>query len=195
MRTLITLLVFFASISTLLSSTGIALESENTFEYAPKAMKVDVFSKAIAIKDYSVKYEGDIVKDILGSKGIKHTLVLKNTSRRDIVAVQVGFVYFNYFNEPVGYTSTLILDRLPKGEEKEIEAKGKFVGDATTYGSFAFVHKIKYSDRSVEMIDAEIVKKKINSILGTSWGDEMFDDPETQSRRKFSVTSLVGFLL
>lgn len=178
-----------------ISGAYAAENDKTTFDYTPKAMKLDLADKAIRINNYTAKYEGDIVKDILGSKGIKHILLLKNTSKQDIVAIQIGFVYFNYFNEPVGYTSTLVLDVLPKGEEKEVEAKGKFVGDATTYGCFAFVHKIKYADRSVQIIDTEVAKKKINSILGTDWGDEMFDDPEQQSRRRFGVTNLVGFLL
>ena len=122
-------------------------------------------------------------------------MTLVNSSKKDIIAVQVGFVYFNYFNEPVGYTSTLVLDVLPKGDAKKVEAKGKFIGDATIYGTFAFVHKVKYADRSVEIVDTNVVKKLINNALGTQCGDEMFEDPEQQSRRRFGVTNLVGFLL
>jgi hypothetical protein len=177
------------------ASVSAAEKDKNTFDYSPKAMQLDLTDKTVVIKEYSVKYEGDFVKDLLGSKGIKHLLLLKNTSKQDIVAIQVGFVYFNYFNEPVGYTSTLVLDVLPKGEVKKVEAKGKFVGDATTYASFAFIHKVKFGDRSVQITDLESVKKKINTALGTNCGDEMFDDPETQSRRRFGVTNLVGFLI
>ena len=193
--------VFFASLIALfltLSAILCAAEDEDKktkFDYSPKPVSLDVFKKVVTIKDYNAKYEGDVVKDLLGSKGIKHTMTLVNSSKKDIIPVQVGFVYFNYFNEPVGYTSTLVLDVLPKGDAKKVEAKGKFIGDATIYGTFAFVHKVKYADRSVEIVDTNVVKKLINNALGTQCGDEMFEDPEQQSRRRFGVTNLVGFLL
>ncbi|MCD6120108.1 hypothetical protein J7K50_09785 [bacterium] len=165
------------------------------FEYAPKPMALHVFDKSALITDFDAKYESDFVKDLLGSKGMRLKLNVKNTSRQDIVAIQVGFVFFNYFNEPMGYTSTLVLDVLGVGETKAVESKAKFVGDAEAYPVFVFIHKIKYADRSVEIIDIETVRKAINARLGIDCGVDMFASPEEQRRKRFGVSSLVGFIL
>jgi hypothetical protein len=172
-----------------------AQQKEEKFDYSPKGFILPLFDKSANILEFDTGYESSFVKDLLGSKGIKLRLKVENSGSKDIVAIQIGFVFFNYFNEPLGYTNALVLDELKTGETKYVDAKAKFTGDGGAYPVFVFVHKIKYANRAVEIVDHERIMKEINNRLGTTVGEEMFENPEERSRRRFGLVSLVPFLM
>ena len=187
--TVFTLLLAATSVSALAE-----VESKPEFEYEPMIKVTPVLSE-IAISDATAKYQTDAVKGFLGSTGIKCMMKLENRSKGKVVAVQLGFVFFNYFNEPLGYQSALVLHEIDAGEIKDVSAKFKFATDKSAYPLFVFVHKIKYLDRRVVTADMSKVSAEINKSLGTNWGAEMFEDPEVRRGRKFDLMGVVGFLL
>ncbi len=183
------------SVFALVSRAAYSQEQGEKFDYAPKGFIVPVYDSSVRVLEFDATYESSFVKDLLGSKGIKLRAKIENCGGEDIVALQLGFVFFNYFNEPLGYINALVLDELKIGETKYVDAKAKFTGDGGAYPVFVFVHKIKYANRAVGIADTSAVMKQINNRLGTTVGEEMFENPEERSRRRFGLVSLVPFVL
>lgn len=186
--------VFLIFAASFFSGAAYAQQQGEKFDYAPKGFILPVFDSSVKVLEFDVSYESSFVKDLLGSKGIKLRTKIENSGGDDVVAIQLGFVFFNYFNEPLGYINALVLDELDVGETKYVDAKAKFTGDGGAYPVIVFVHKIKYANRAVGIADPNTVMKQINNLLGTTVGDEMFENPEERSRRRFGLISLVPFV-
>lgn len=90
-------------------------------------------------------------------EGIKHEVQYQNRSSREIVAVRIGLVSFDIWNEFLDRTGGLDMDDLSPDKS----GKGTWV--ATAYGDFSFHTGVAYVSR-VRFSDGQIWKADLDQI-------------------------------
>ena len=98
------------------------------------------------------------------TEGIRHTVEYKNNSGKTIVAVQIGLVSFDVWNEFLDRTGGVSLENLDPGESR----KGTWVARAYADFSFltgvAYVSKIRFIDGTIMEADLDAIAQELRKI-------------------------------
>lgn len=134
----------------------LVLLSISVFAITPKSIVVKQPNSPVSIDSYSGKYKSG---DTYGKgKGIQHKVSYSNASNRTIVAIRLGFVSFDIWNEKLDKTGGITIEKIPPGKTD----KGTWV--TRSYGSFTFLTGVAYVDR-VRFEDGEIWKSDPDLIV------------------------------
>ena len=158
--TLLTILLVFVS-GSLLS----ALE--------PVTKTIDLTDAPVLIESYTATYlEG--ARPMPG--GIYHSLSYKNVSDKIVVAVQIGLVSFNVFDEFIGRISGIAIETIPPtGSEKGLWIDRADGGSAFHTG-MAYVSKVRFIDSEIWEADLKEVAAELSKI------EEGFDVSKLEAR-------------
>jgi len=136
---------------------------------ATQAWAVEPVAKIIAqkaapliITSYSAVYlEGGRYN---ASEGIRHAVEYKNTTDRTIIAVQIGLVSFDVWNEFINRTNGVsIKDILPGASEKGIWVARAYA-DFSFLTGFAYVSKVRFSDGTIWSADLDAIAEEMRKI-------------------------------
>ena len=98
---------------------------------------------------------------------IRHTVTLKNTSSKEVVAFQLRFLLFNAFNECFKLSSGYSLEPLPADQETSgewrVEVKGEPITRENVTG-IAYVSAVRFADGIVWKADEQRIVEQIKSV-------------------------------
>jgi hypothetical protein len=92
--------------------------------------------------------------------GIRHRPSFENVSGRTIVAIRLGFVSFDFFDEYIGMMhgySTTVLDPKDSNAKKSEVWVHTGLGDFSFHTSVAFVDKVRFKNGEVWSADLDAV--------------------------------------
>jgi hypothetical protein len=112
-------------------------------------------SAPIAITSYNAEYRE---RSQYTSPGIHHSTRFASKAGKEIVALQIGLVSFNVWNEFIDRTLGVTIENLAPGKE----GRGTWVANA--YGEFAFLTGVAYVNR-VRFADGEIWTANLDDIV------------------------------
>lgn len=145
--------IAFLLISTIFMTSVHAIE--------PVAKIIEQLESPLQITDYSASYR---TGSTYTSEGIRHAVKFKNISQQAIVAIQIGLVSFDIWNEFLDRTGGVSIQDIAPG----ISGSGTWVANA--YGDFAFltgfayVSKVRFSDGTIWNADIEKIADELRKI-------------------------------
>jgi trehalose-6-phosphatase len=136
--------------------------------FATQVWAIEPVAKIMAQKDapllitsYSAAYQrgGRYM-----SEGIRHAVEYKNVSDRQVVAVQIGLVSFDVWNEFMDRTGGVaIVEIAPGGSEKGTWVARAYADFAFLTG-FAYVGKVRFSDGTIWAADLDAIAEEMRKI-------------------------------
>lgn len=118
-------------------------------------------SSPIKIEYYTGKYEEG---NAYTEKGITHYLQYRNNSTRKVVAVQLGLVSFDIWNEFFDRIFGVGMDAMAPGESR----KGTWVSVASSGFSFntgvAYVNKVRFENGEVWAADMSAIMQDLRKV-------------------------------
>jgi len=115
----------------------------------------------IVITSYSDAYQ---VGSRYTSEGIRHSVKFKNTSARKIVAVQIGFVSFDVWNEFLDRTGGVSIEDIAPMESKKGTWVASAYADFSFLTGFAYVSHVRFSDGIIWSADLDAIAEEMRKI-------------------------------
>ncbi len=136
-----------------IGSQGAALE--------PVTRTVDLPGAPLEITSYTAVYqEGGRYT----TEGIRHVVNYRNRGNKAIVALQLGLVSFNVFNEFIGRTNGVDISEVDMGEAKQGQWVDRAYGDFAFLTGVAYVSKVRFSDGEVWEADLAQVAQELSKL-------------------------------
>ncbi len=125
-------------------------------------------AKIISQVDAPVKiisYEADYQKrGTYTSEGIRHDIKYQNVSLKQIIAVQIGLVSFDIWNEFLDRTGGVSMEKLEPNEAESGAWIATAYADFTFYTGVAYVGKVRFSDGIIWEADLDAIASEMKKI-------------------------------
>jgi hypothetical protein len=132
-----------------------------TAQLKPSTRMVAQPDAPVAITSYNAAYRE---RSQYSTEGIHHSVKFQNKGTKTVVAVSIGLVSFDVWNEYMERTNGLSTDTIQAGKEDS----GTWV--AAPYRGFsfltgvAFVHRVRFDDGSIWVANNETVLEELRKI-------------------------------
>ena len=118
-------------------------------------------SSPIIISSYSAEYKQG---SRYVTEGIHHSVEYINTSKERIVAVQIGLVSFDVWDEFLHRMNGLSIDDLPPGSAKKATWIDHTYGDFSFLTGVAYVSKVRFDNGTIWSADLNAIAEEIGEI-------------------------------
>lgn len=129
---------------------------------AQKTSRIIEQSQApIKIISYEVEYQEG---GKYSSRGIRHEVNFQNISKRNIVALQIGLVSFDVWNEFLDRTGGISMNILSPNETEGGTWIANAYGDFSFYTGITYVSKVRFSDGEIWSADLDNIAKELRKV-------------------------------
>ena len=149
-------LAVFASLLFFLASLSFSTQAQDT-----RKIVVEQPNSPISLSEYSAEYQE---RDSYQSEGVRNEVTYRNTSNRDIVAFELGFVIFSVFNEFLDNSSGVSMDDLEAGDSDDGGWVFNSLNAFTFHTGVAFVRHLRYENGEIWEADMSVVEDRIQKI-------------------------------
>ncbi len=112
-----------------------------------------------------VSYEADYQKGgKYSSKGIRHEVEYRNISKRNIVALKIGLVSFDVWNEFLNQTGGISMIILSPNETEDGTWIARAYGDFSFYTGLAYVSNVRFSNGEIWSADLDNIAKELRKV-------------------------------
>lgn len=122
---------------------------------------VDQPDSPISITKFSAEYQE---RDSYQSEGVRQDVEFENTSSRNVVALEFGFVMFSVFNEFLDTASGVTLDDLEAGESDDGAWVTDFLNAFTFHTGVAFMRQLRYENGEIWEADMSVIEERVQKI-------------------------------
>jgi hypothetical protein len=151
--------VLIALASVLLVAVGAAPSRAETLE--AECRVIEQPTAPLSLSDYSCAYvEGGRT----GRDGIRHSVKYQNRSGKKIVAVKIGIVSFDAFNEFIGKLGGVDLDDVDVDEISAGVWMQSRLADFAFHTGVAYVASVRFADGTIWAADSKQVLSFMNKI-------------------------------
>lgn len=131
---------------------------------------VDQADSPLKLQDYRAGYQEGSTGRFASREGIVHTINYLNASGRPIVALKIGFVSFDYFNDLIGKMNGIAIETIaPATSNPNVgRENGRWIQRARSDFAFltgvAFVQQVRFEDGEVWTADLDVVVAEVEKI-------------------------------
>lgn len=131
------------------------------FSIAPVAKIIAQTNAPLIITSYSANYQEGSRST---SEGIRHVVEYKNASEKKVVAVQIGLVSFDVWNEFLGRTGGISLSVIDPGKSEKGAWLTNAFSDFSFLTGFAYVSKVRFDDGTIWVADLNEIAEEMRKI-------------------------------
>lgn len=128
----------------------------------PVAQVISQPDSPLTIISYSAQYLAGLGGYI--QEGIHHEVEYDNTSQRPIVAVKIGLVSFNVWNEFLDHTGGVAIEDLAHGATKKGTWIARGYADFGFMTGVAYVNKVRFDDGTIWSADLNAIADELRKI-------------------------------
>ncbi len=142
---------------------GSRVEAQST-KLEPVSKIIEQPDAPIKILNYKSAYGMHSKVALIGEKteGVRHQTEYQNVSERGILAVELKYLMFNFFNEYLGFAGTIETDFLKPGDKDKSD--GVADQGSTFLTGVAFVSKVRFADGEVWHANLDTVVQELVKI-------------------------------
>jgi len=140
---------------------GMALASGLAYAIEPEAKVVSQPDAPVTITHYSAAYQAS---SRYGNEGIHHNVEYTNSGTKPIVAVQIGLVSFDIWNEFLDRTGGISIEDMMPGSTKEGTWVALSYGDFSFLTGVAYVSKARFLDGTIWDADLSAIAEELRKI-------------------------------
>ena len=141
----------------------------------PMAKIITQKNAPLIITSYSATYHE---KDRFTPEGIHHEVEYKSATNRKIVAVQIGLVSFDVWNEFQDQTGGVSIEEISPGASENGTWITRVYADFSFLTGFAYVSKVRFSDGTIWTADLDAIAKEMRKIELDFDVQKLKDKPE-----------------
>ena len=131
------------------------------FAIIPEAKIIPQTNAPLTVTSYSAEYqEGGRYT----TEGIRHSVGYTNTSGKPVVAVQIGLVSFDVWNEFLDRTGGVSIEDIAPGGSKTGTWVARAYADFSFLTGVAYVSKVRFADGTIWAADLEAVADELRKI-------------------------------
>jgi hypothetical protein len=97
-------------------------------------------------------------------EGIQHEVKYQNISQKKIVAVQIGFVSFDIWNEFLDQTNGVSMDKVSPGEDESGTWIATVYSDFSFYTGIAYVSKVRFDTGEIWLVNIDTIAQELKKI-------------------------------
>jgi len=145
---------------TLALLTTLLLVAGQAFAIEPEAKIIAQAGAPLTITSYSAAYQ---MGGRYTTEGIQHNVEYKNTGDKPVVAVQIGLVSFDVWNEFLDRSGGVSIEEVEPGASM----KGTWVARAYAVSfltGVAYVSKVRFADGTIWAADLDAVAEELRKI-------------------------------
>lgn len=115
---------------------------------------------SVQLQEYAASYSRG------ASSGIEHEITIRNTTGLKLVAVEIGFVSFDPFDDFLHFGIGFARPNLEMGERKQLSWRWSPRNDFQFYTGIAFVYQLRFTNGEIYEADMQAIAKQILGTFG-----------------------------